>query len=225
MSTVARPETEPNAAAPAPFRYGRDSIPDDCVVMIPHQSAEAFERDAPEGSFCEYFHGTICMPSPVSDRHQEVTGFLYYLLAGFTAQHRACQVLMGPAVLRLAPELKPEPDIFVRPVRGDESTEPRAVLVVEVLSPSNRWYDLDYKSGFYRERRIPEIWYVDQSDRFILVDRLEGADYRRIRQETGPLDCPSLPGFRIDVGWLWSEPMPNCYKCLESILAGLSEPE
>lgn len=200
--------------------YDRSSFEGDFLVVIPGQTAEDFERFAPESQFCEYFDGVIYMPSPVTDRHQEWTGFLFDLVNGFRWTRGSGQVLMGPAVLRLSPERKPEPDLFVRPVGGAVEGQPKAVLVVEVLSPSNRAYDLTTKAEFYREAGIPEVWYLDGEDRVLVVDRREAEGYRRESHAEGTFRSTGLPGFWIDVAWLWQEPLPNPRACLERILAG-----
>ncbi len=209
----------PDAPAGAGAKvYDRSSFGGDFLVTIPNQTAEDFERDAPENQFCEYFAGTIYMPSPVSDRHQELTRFFLVLLDLFCGERCPGQVLMGPAVLRLGEEYKPEPDVFVR--RAEPGGEPKAVLVLEVLSPSNRGYDLDFKSAFYRNAGIPEVWYVDDRDKVFFVDRRADDGYRRERLTGGRIVSTSLPGFWIDMDWLWSDPLPNRLRCLETILAG-----
>lgn len=129
---------------------------------------------------------------------------------------------MGPAVLRLDEEHKPEPALFVRPAAADSPH--KALLVVEVLSPSNRWYDLDFKSEFYRSAGLPEVWYVDGRDRVLVVDRTDPGGSRRDRVEGGPVVAAHLPGFWVDAAWLWADPLPNPRRCLEAILAGPPAP-
>lgn len=215
------PDSGP-APEPRPAKvFNRSSFEGEFLIVIPGQSAEDFERYAPESQFCEYFEGSIYMPSPVADRHQEHTGFLFHLLDGFKWEREGTigQILMGPAVLRLDEEHKPEPDLFVRPVAGTADA-PLALLAVEVLSPSNRGYDLEFKAEFYQQAGLPEVWYLDDRDRALIVDRRTADGYRRERHTEGPLACAMIPGFWIDVAWLWTDPLPNPRRCLETILAG-----
>ena len=114
--------------------YDRSSLNGDYMVMIAGQTAEDFEKYAPEMQYCEYFDGIVYMPSPVVDRHQEQIGFLFHLLDGFRCERGCGQILMGPAVLRLTPEWKPEPDIFVRTPANAPPPQPLALLVVEFHS-------------------------------------------------------------------------------------------
>jgi Uma2 family endonuclease len=213
---------EPDEAPPE--RYDRSSLPGDYMVTIEGQTPEAWEQHAPEWGFCEYIDGVVYMPSPVSDRHQELSGFLFVLLDGFRHERGLGKVLTGPAVLRLSPWRKPEPDVFVRPTPeqaapGGPYPDAPALLVVEVLS-SNRAHDLKRKARVYRRAGIPELWYVDDAGRRVLVERRRRLRYRREEFRAGRLECPPLPGFWIDVGWLWDDPLPNPRRCLEAILAG-----
>jgi Uma2 family endonuclease len=198
--------------------YDRSSLVGDFLVMLADQSPEDFERYAPEDQFCEYINGIVYMPSPVSDRHQKQVFFLGYLLDTLDCEHETGDLLLGPALLRLGEQYKPEPDIFGRPPGGQEG--PKAVLVIEVLSPSNRELDLGTKWPVYREAGIPEIWFVDDKERVVLADRKVGDAYQTERISEGILTSTSIPGFWVDVSWLWADPLPNRRRCAERVLAG-----
>ena len=116
------------------------------------------------------------------------------------------------------PEVKPEPDIHVRPVGDDSGT--KAVLVIEVLSRGHEKYDLEFKDAFYREAGLPEIWYIDQLNRKVTARRKDGKGYKTEEITEGAIHATGLPGFWIDVAWLWAEPEANPRECLDLILAG-----
>lgn len=92
--------------------------------------------------------------------------------------------------------------------------------MIEVLSPGNRSHDLRRKAAVYREAGITEVWYVDDRDRVLIVEARDGDAHKIERLATGPLISVALPGFWMDVTWLWADPMPNPRRCLEAILAG-----
>jgi len=201
--------------------YDRTSLQGDFMVMIAGQTSEDFERHAPESQYCEYINGIVYMPSPVSDRHQDQVGFLFHLLDGFRCERDDIgAVRMGPAVLRLSDEWKPEPDIFVRPSDEGDRHQPPALLVIEILSRSTRDHDLGLKLSIYRDAGIPEIWLFDERDRAVIVERHVGDGYQRLRVVQGHLHSTAIPGFWIDVAWLWDNPLPNPRRCLAMILAG-----
>lgn len=218
--TRAVPGSERPSAPEARKVFNRSSFEGDFLVTIAGQTAEDFEEYAPESQFCEYVEGTIYMPSPVGRLHQIWVLFLADLLNGIKwARGGLGEILLGPAVLRLNPDRRLEPDIFVE-YPEPKPEDPPALFVVEVLSPSNRAYDLEWKSAFYQDARVPEVWYPDEKDKVLVVDRLNGESYDRIRVASGILASSALPGFWIDVSWLWSDPLPNPRECLERILAG-----
>jgi Uma2 family endonuclease len=230
MATVAR--EGPAAPAPAPVStpqpgqvYDRSSLAGDYMVMIAGQTADDFERFAPESQFCEYFDGIVYMPSPVTDRHQEQAAFFVHLLDGFRCERGGGKVLMGPAVLRLSPEWKPEPDVFVRPRPDAPSPQPLAALVIEILSPSTRSHDLGLKCRAYQAAGIPEIWVVDDREHcFHAVSRGASGEYVENVLSEGFLHSSVIPGFWLDISWLWTDPLPNARRCLDQVLAGPPAP-
>src|SRR5690606_12275382 len=141
---------------------------------IEDQTEEDFYLYAPENRFCEFIDGVVYLPPPVTIRHQEILGFLLHLITGFSCERGFGTVMFGPAVLRVAPGRNLEPDIFVVPpgVRGLPPSGlafGRADLVIEVLSPGNRAHDLRRKAAVYRDAGIPEIWYIDDRDKVLVV--------------------------------------------------------
>jgi Uma2 family endonuclease len=205
--------------------YDRSSLAGDFLVAIEGQTEADFLERAPENQFCELIDGVVYMPSPVATEHQSDTGFLQFLLQGWGAEHPIGRVLTGPAVLRLANGRLLEPDIFVLPADSESQVhplycDPPVLLVVEVLSPSNRAHDLVRKAAVYREAGVPEVWFVDGENQLVIVERKTADGYETVQQASGPLLCRSIPGFWIQVDWLWARPRPNVRVCLEAVLAG-----
>jgi len=209
-----------------PDWYDRSSLTGDFMVMIAGQTEADFLRRSPDHRFCEFIDGIVYMPPSVLPDHQFDLQFLYFLVAGFNARRPVGVILSGPSVLKLRDGCLLEPDLFVLPVGAREQTRedgfgrPPALLVVEVLSPSNRSYDLNQKAAPYREANVAEIWFVDHRDKVLIVERREDGGYVTERFETGPVVSRSLPGFWFDAAWLWAEPEPNLLDCLDLILAG-----
>lgn len=201
--------------------YDRSSLVGDFMVMIEDQTPEDFEKYAPEGQFCDYLDGIVYMPSPASDRHQDQTAFFHHVIDGFLCERGGGIVRLGSGVLRLDEQRKPEPDLFVVPApEVTRPDSPKAILVIEVLSDSTRKHDRGEKLAAYRDAGIPEIWLCDDRDRTVIAERLVDGRYHRREYTAGLLESASLPGFWIDLSWLWSDPVPNRRRCLETILAG-----
>jgi Uma2 family endonuclease len=223
----AQPARAPAGDAERLKVYDRSSLRGDFMVTIPDQSEEDFFLYAPEKRFCEFIDGVIYMPSPVGVRHQEVLQFLFLLLDGYFKERDRRKVLTGPAVLKLRPGRNFEPDIFVLPVEAAARGQIRkhyctgpATLIVEVLSESTRFHDLEYKTILYREDATDEIWLVDGQNRLLLVERRVGEGYQTRQIEAGLYRSSAIPSFWIDVSWLWANPLPDYRRCLKMILAG-----
>ncbi len=229
MATVpARPETtspgwpeRPELPAVPPNRwFDRSGIKLDAMVTIRGVREIDWWMYAPETRICEYFDGTVYMPSPAKDDHQDQVGFWFDLTNGFCQETGlAVHVRLGPAVLHLAPGQYPEPDVFVVP-KGPRPLEPRAFLIVEVLSKSTRSHDLGLKTRRYREAQIPEFVYVDLRKHKLLVrSHADGQETEEVLDK-GIWRSSGIPGFWIDVAWPWGPDLPNPRRCLETILAG-----
>jgi Uma2 family endonuclease len=205
--------------------YDRSSLAGDFLVAIEGQTEADFLERAPENQFCELIDGVVYMPAAAATWHQFDAQFLIVLLEMFAADRPVGPILSGPAVLRLQTGRMLEPDIFVLPDGGESQVfsayaEPPVLLVVEILSPSNRAHDLVRKAEVYREAGVPEVWFVDGENQVVIVERKTASGYATVQQTSGPLLCRSIPGFWIQVDWLWARPRPNVRVCLEAVLAG-----
>lgn len=200
--------------------YDQKPIDSPYLLRLYGFDEEGFFRFAPETGYCELFDGVLVVPSPAGIRHQELTVFFAHLLDAWCHERNAGKVLTGPAVMHLAASRLFEPDVMViRPEHsqriGKQTVEGPADFVVEVLSESTRDCDLNEKAGAYRDGGVPEVWFVDEKEKRIVVDR-PGQDRRELA--SGWLESSSLPGSWIDADWLWQPQLPNPRRLLEDIL-------
>lgn len=90
-------------------------------------------------------------------------------------------------------------------------------LVVEIFSPSTRDYELNEKRRAYRDGGVPEIWLIDPDQRRAVFDIKRRNDYESQTLETGWFESSALPGFRLNMDWLWADPPPGPSECLRQI--------
>lgn len=130
----------------------------------PPYSVDDLDDFPVDGNRYELIHGDLHVSAAPAHLHQRATvnlttGLGVIKPAGF-------EVLAGPVDLVLDRRTVVEPDVVViaaGPLRG-KRIEERPTLVVEVLSPSNRLYDLGTKRLIYGEAGVPVLWIVDPAE-------------------------------------------------------------
>ncbi|MBI3989313.1 MAG: Uma2 family endonuclease [candidate division NC10 bacterium] len=182
--------------------------------------------EAPESRIVEFEDGELIMPSPVNVRHQQLVGFLTFLLRGYVRAKGLGEVLNGPAVVRLWPGLDYEPDIFV--ILGEQLRQFETqyfsgapALVVEITSPGGRTYDLKHKAANYGRHGVREYWVVEPEEGRLYQHTLPAeapAPYTVQDYASGRVESLVVPGFWIEVAWLWQDPLPLEPPLLEALL-------
>jgi Uma2 family endonuclease len=193
------------------------------LVVKPGLSEEDFYRLADEDSDWEYLDGRIVMHSPASNRHEDLFLFLAFLFRGFADDTGGAVVRGSRYPMRLDPDWSPEPDILVvrdsrRHLLTPQRLEGRADLVVEIASESDPRLDYREKLPRYRQAGIEEIWIVNAFQHEVHVETKLALGYAAQTLPAGRLDSIVLPGFWIEVAWLWQDTLPPTVQCLRQIL-------
>jgi len=195
------------------------------MIQVYDVTEEMFDELVDEDTKAELIDGVMIVHSPASMEHDNIGGFVRGLMS-FYGDAKELGVVLGPdALIHLAPGRKCAPDVFfIRqervPMPLPKEFEGVPDLVVEVLSPSNRRYDLRDKRLIYREAGVPEVWFIDAAFRQIIVDRRQAGSYTEEIVTDGKVFSDALQGFWVNASWLWAKPLPNRFVCLEEILRG-----
>ena len=184
---------------------------------------EMFDEMVTEDVKAELFDGVMIVHSPATVSHDDITGFVRLVMRCFSEDRGLGKVFGPDALVRLRPGRRFGADIFFlsaeqvpAPLPKEFDLVPR--LMLEVLSPSNRDYDLEEKRLAYRAARVDEIWFIDPDERQVIVDRRRGRRYVTTTTSKGRVESTVMPGFWIEASWLWSDPLPNAMACLRQIL-------
>jgi Uma2 family endonuclease len=194
------------------------------MIQVYDVTEEMFDELVDEDTKAELIDGVMIVHSPASIDHDDSSGFLRGLMS-FFAEARSLGKVLGPdSLIHLAPGLKCAPDaFFIRqermPMPLPKEFEGVPELVVEVLSPSNRRYDLRDKRLIYREAGVGELWFIDSALHQIILDRRQAGSYTEDIVIAGRVSSAVLPGFWLNASWLWATPLPNRFTCLEEILS------
>lgn len=193
------------------------------LIIRPFFTEEDFYRLADEDSDWEYLDGRIVMHSPASERHENLFRFLLTLLSVYLDERPTAMVRGSRYPMRLDARWSPEPDVVV--VRRDKRDRMRpmrlegpADLVIEIASESDPGLDVREKLPKYREAGIEEIWLLNPFDRTLTVERRESSGYAARTLTTGRVESTVIPGFWLDVSWLWRDELPSTFLCIKEIL-------
>ena len=167
----------------------------------------------------EIIYGTAYMMSPPLTIHQRVAGRLYTKLSNFL-EGKTCEAFIAPFGVRLFPRedrsdaTVVEPDIVVvsdPSMIDDRGCNGPPDLVIEILSPSNRYHDRLRKFNLYLKAKVREYWIVFPENNEIDVNILdEGRYYHQLYGVNEPkakkdervqeiIPVSVIPGLEIDL--------------------------
>lgn len=182
---------------------------------------------AGESRVVEWVDGEMIEYMPPLYRHQEVTWFLFSLLRGFVEAGELGLVGAGPFEFRLWPDGPArEPDVFyISRARLQRLTERRFEgapdVAVEVVSTGSVREDRVRKFNEYEQAGAAEYWLIDprpyqQAAEFYRRDA-DGL-FQPVEVTDGRYRSAELPGFWLEVGWLWHSPSLPYGRLLAQIL-------
>ena len=137
-------------------------------ALVKAEMSEADFLALGETKHHEYYDG-MCVVNPPSIRHQRAERALLFLLhpllpAGFEVVTEAGWRTGGSWF---------EPDLMIVPAEGpDDIVRDPPLLIVEILSPSNRLDDIVTKRAKYAEGGLPWYWLVDLDEASLIVLQL-----------------------------------------------------
>jgi Uma2 family endonuclease len=152
-------------------------------------------RLLPEGTLAEVIDGQLFMsPTPIS-RHQLILNQINLALVTAFEKTKRAVVIPSPIDVYLDETTTAvQPDLVVVAKENKRIILPEGHihgvpdLVVEVLSPSNREFDLTKKKNLYERFGITEYWIVDPADLMCISYRLAEGHYQIISQKIGQLE-------------------------------------
>jgi len=183
---------------------------------------EEFLAWADEDTLAEWVDGEVIMYSPANKRHQDIAGFLESVMRSFVEVRQLGVVLSAPFQMRLVDSGR-EPDLLFVAVDHLERLKETyldgpADLVVEIASPESVGRDRGDKFYEYAQGGVPEYWLIDPEMEWAEFYQLEEGRYRvAFSGKEGRYEALALPGFWLQVEWLWQEPLPKVLDVLREL--------
>lgn len=198
------------------------------MIRISDVTEAMFDELMDEDTKAELIDGVMIVHSPASIGHDDLAAFVRTLLRMYTSTKELGRVLGPDCLIVPARSRQFAPDWFFlsnRQIPRKFGKKYRGVpdMVGEVLSPSNRGYDLDEKRRYYQEAGIPEIWLIDPEEHQVIIDRRRARTYLTTTVSNGRVSSDVLQGFWLEADWLWTEPLPSEAICLKKILRTAGE--
>jgi Uma2 family endonuclease len=205
-------------AWPAPWRY----YPTGSKVRMTY---EEFLEWCDEDTWAEWVDGEVIVLTPASNRHQDLSDFLAFVMRAFVEAHNLGIVRSAPFLMKTGPELPGrEPDILFiareHLARLKETyLDGPADLVVEIVSPESMGRDRGGKFYEYEEGGVGEYWLIDSQRRRAEFYRLgEKGWYQLIPVgEEGAYQSEVVSGFWLKPSWFWEEPLPQVLDVLREL--------
>lgn len=177
----------------------------------------------------EWVNGETIVIALPPIRHQLVLGFVACLLSLYTRSRNLGVVMVAPVAMQLRPhDPLREPDLLFlaaqhRARLTADRLEGAADLIVEVVSDSSVARDRADKFCEYQEAAVGEYWIIDPRPGKQRVDfyqlQGDGRYQAALPNAQGHHHCAVVPGFWLDVKWLWQEPLPDPLDALQQIVA------
>lgn len=89
--------------------------------------------------------------------------------------------------------------------------------VLEIRSAGNRLVEWRTLEADYRMIGVSELWLIDPVQQRARAARRLGDDYEVIEQQAGKLVSSAIPGFWVELEWLFKEPRPKVREALRQM--------
>lgn len=145
------------------------------VVLFPGPLRNVDYFALPESNLhIELFDGRVLMAPAPTPMHQRVVVKLAGVLDEYSSRHGGA-VFVAPLDVELADGQVFQPDVlYLAPEQAppdEDHLRGAPALVVEVLSPGTRSYDIREKAPVYARAGVLEMWAVDPRERSVSVYR------------------------------------------------------
>jgi Uma2 family endonuclease len=180
--------------------------------------------DIAGGDDLELVKGVLIKRMAAQYPHERRFVWLLFLLNGYVRRYNLGTVLGSRTAVQIDMFSGRMPDLLF--VRSDRQSiiQPKAIygapdLVIEIASPNDNPSDLIALEADYRRIGVAEIVFIDVSKRRVVVMRCSAeGDYVIEPLTAGDVAFQTVPGFHISLDALFSDPLPDEFTVLNSLL-------
>jgi Uma2 family endonuclease len=162
---------------------------------------------------CELIEGRLVKMSPTGDPHGGYESNFDEYLKAFIRKHRLGKLRVGevgiyirrnPDTVRAADVIFISNERYAKRQRKEGYLEVAPELVVEIMSPDDRWIDVTAKLRDYFSIGVKLVWVADPADRTVYAYR-SMTEVRAFSSADTLTSDDILPGFSVPVAALFEE--------------------
>ena len=169
------------------------------MISIQHPPRTLLEvyRMLPEGTRAELIDNTLYMSPAPKPRHQKIvyslTGQFYLLLA----KKKVGELYISPIDVFLDSKNALQPDLIFMQKGSSAVVKEDGIygapdLIIEVMSPGSKSFDLNEKKNQYEKNGVREYWTVDSKTKICSGFQLQRGKYIALAKEKGKIISPLL---------------------------------
>lgn len=172
------------------------------------QTAEEFVESPYSAQKSDLIEGVMILATPASYEHEVLQSFIMLCMGLFVETRSLGRVFGSNLAYKLSNVNVFQPDVsFISRARLQLAREVffpgPPDIAVEIVSPSSRHYDEVEKKINYARFGVSEYWLIDPLTRGATFYRLAGDQFIPITSDDNRLRSAVLPGFWLDLEWLF----------------------
>ena len=160
----------------------------------------------PDSGNYQLIHGEIISMTSPSSKHQKCIVNLTFLIQSYLLNKPIGKLFIAPMDVILEAGEVYQPDLLFISGSRDYIIEESKIngvpdLIIEVLSPSNAYYDLVIKKKVYEVCEVMEYWIVDPIQKSLDLYILSGNKFhlRQQLEKIGNVSTEILSGIDLDI--------------------------
>ena len=155
--------------------------------------------------------------------HEWIFGWLYSIMSPFATHLKLGVVLGSRSAVKITENDGRLPDILFVRADNTDIIQNNAIygvpdLVIEIVSENDRPSDLVPLEADYRTIGVPEIIFIDPKKKRVRILHKQNGDYTETILTAGRWEPRSLPGFWIEVEWLFLDFKPDQFRSTRQLM-------
>lgn len=166
------------------------------TVTIEKKTVKDYQQ-LPEGVPYQLINGKLILSPAPKRNHQKLIGRIHALILSFCDETSIGEVYIAPTDVYLDNENVVQSDIFFvsnnkLSILTEQGAEGVPDMVIELLSPSNAYYDLRAKLHLYEKYGVKEYFIVDPEDNMVIAYGLTEGRYKEVYRENNKIESTIL---------------------------------